>query len=112
MAKIVVFYKKPKYKDEFEDYYFNTHLPVVQKISQIKNLRISRVVQHNNTIPDLYLHGEIEFENMSALNEAITSPEGRAMFEDAVILRKYFDSPPITAFVDSVELGSYTKVEQ
>ena len=111
MAKIVVFYKQTKYKNEFEDYYFNIHLPLVQKISQIKSLKISRVVQHNNTIPDLYLHGEIEFENMAALNQAIASPEGKEMFEDAVILRKYFDSPPITAFVDSVELGSYTKVE-
>lgn len=111
MAKIVVFYKQTKYKEEFEEYYFNIHLPLVQKISQIKSLKISRVVQHNNTIPDLYLHGEIEFENMAALNQAIASPEGKAMFEDAVILRKYFDSPPITAFVDSVELGSYTKVE-
>jgi uncharacterized protein (TIGR02118 family) len=111
MAKIVVFYKQTKKQDEFEDYYFNIHIPLVQKISQIKSLKISRVVQHNNTIPDLYLHGEIEFENMDALNQAIASPEGKAMFEDAVILRKFFDSPPITAFVDSVELGFLTKVE-
>src|SRR3954468_1288997 len=109
MAKIVVFYKQTKKQAEFEDYYFNIHIPLVQKISQIKSLKISRVVHHNNTIPDLYLHGEIEFENMAALNQAIASPEGKAMFEDAVILRKFFDSPPITAFVDSVELGSYTK---
>jgi uncharacterized protein (TIGR02118 family) len=111
MAKIVVFYKQTNRQAEFEDYYFNIHIPLVQKISQIKSLKISRVVHHNNTIPDLYLHGEIEFENMEALNQAITSPEGKAMFEDAVILRKYFDSPPITAFVDSIEIGSFTKVE-
>jgi uncharacterized protein (TIGR02118 family) len=111
MAKTVVFYKKTNRQAEFEDYYFNIHIPLVQKISQIKSLKISRVVHHNNTIPDLYLHGEIEFENMDALNQAIASPEGKAMFEDAVILRKYFDSPPITAFVDSIEIGSFTKVE-
>jgi uncharacterized protein (TIGR02118 family) len=111
MAKIVVFYKQTKRQAEFEDYYFNIHIPLVQKIPQIKSLKISRVVHHNNTIPDLYLHGEIEFENMDALNQAIASPEGKAMFEDAVILRKFFDSPPITAFVDSIEIGSFTKVE-
>jgi uncharacterized protein (TIGR02118 family) len=111
MAKIVVFYKQTKKQAEFEDYYFNIHIPLVQKISQIKSLKISRVVHHNNTIPDLYLHGEIEFENMDRLDEAIASPEGKAMFEDAVILRKFFDSPPITAFVDTVELGSFSKVE-
>lgn len=109
MAKIVVFYKQPKNLDEFEDYYFNIHIPIVQKISQIKSLNISRVVHNNNTIPDLYLHGEIEFENMATLNQAIESPEGKAMFEDAVIVRKFFDSPPITVFVNGVELGSYTK---
>jgi uncharacterized protein (TIGR02118 family) len=111
MAKIVVFYKQTKRQDEFEEYYFNVHIPLVKKISQIKALRISRVVQTNNTIPDLYLHGEIEFENMEALNQAVASPEGQAMFEDAKILRKYFDSPPITAFIDSVEIGSFSNVE-
>lgn len=104
MAKIVVFYKQTKKQEEFEKYYFNVHIPLVKKISQIKNLKISRVVQTNNTIPDLYLHGEIEFENMDALNEAVRSPEGQAMFEDAKVLRSYFESPPITAFVESVEL--------
>jgi uncharacterized protein (TIGR02118 family) len=106
LAKIVVFYKQTERQQEFEDYYFNIHIPIVQKISQIKNLKISRVVKHNNTIPDLYLHGEIEFENMEALKQAVESPEGQAMFEDAKELRKFFASPPITAFVDKVELGS------
>jgi uncharacterized protein (TIGR02118 family) len=103
MAKIVVFYKQTDRKEEFENYYFTVHIPLVKKISQIKSLKISRVVKTNNTIPDLYLHGEIEFENMDILNEACESPEGRAMFEDAKILRTFFDSPPITAFIDSVE---------
>lgn len=106
MAKIVVFYKQTDRQAEFEDYYFNIHIPIVKRISQIKNLKISRVVQTNNTIPDLYLHGEIEFENMDALKEAVASPEGQAMFNDAVEVRKFFDSPPITAFVDTVDIGS------
>jgi uncharacterized protein (TIGR02118 family) len=108
MAKIVVFYKQPKHQDEFEDYYFNIHIPIVQRITQIKSLNISRVVHNNNTISDLYLHGEIEFENMAALDEAINSPEGKAMFDDAVKVRQFFESPPITVFVDGVELGSFT----
>jgi hypothetical protein len=48
---------------------------------------------------------------MEALNQAVVSPEGQAMFEDAKILRKFFDSPPITAFVDSVEVDSFLQVE-
>ena len=106
MAKIVVFYKQTDQQEEFENYYFNIHIPLVKKISQIKNLKISRVFQTNNTIPDLYLHGEIEFENIEVLNQAVASPEGKAMFEDAQKMRKSFNSPPITAFVDSVELSS------
>lgn len=105
MAKIVVFYKQPKQQEEFESYYFNVHLPIVKKIPQIKDLRISRVVWNNNTVPDIYLHGEIEFKNIEELNQACESPEGQAMFEDAKIMRKFFDSPPITAFIDSVELN-------
>ncbi|MCM3567487.1 EthD family reductase [Neobacillus mesonae] len=106
MAKIVVFYKKTDQQEEFENYYFHVHLPLVKKIPQIQNLKISRVVWNNGTAPDIYLHGEIEFANMEALNQACESPEGKAMFEDAKMMRKFFDSPPITAFIDGVEIDS------
>lgn len=100
LAKLVVFYRETEQQEEFENYYFNFHIPLVKKISQIKNLNISRVVQTNNTIPDLYLYGEIEFENMDELNNALESPEGKAMLEDGKKLRGFFTAPPITAFVD------------
>ncbi|MBM4763338.1 EthD family reductase [Bacillus sp. B15-48] len=102
-AKILVYYRKTDQQEEFEDYYFNVHLPIVRKISQIKDLKIARVVHSNDTVDDLYLHGEILFENMETLKEAIESPEGQAMFEDAKKMRKFFKNPPITTFVEFVD---------
>lgn len=100
MAKIVVFYFSTEQQEEFEDYYFNKHIPIAKKVPFIKNLEVHKVLKTNNKNYDFYLHGEIEFESIELLNLALESKEGKEMLEDGKKLWQFFDTPPISAILN------------
>lgn len=69
MTKILVTYEQPKNTEGFERYYFEVHSPLAQKLPNLKNASVYRVLQSKNTDANLYLIAELEFENLTLLNE-------------------------------------------
>lgn len=95
-----MFYFSTNQQKAFEDYYFNTHLPIAKKVPYIKNIEVHKVVRTNNPNYDFYLHGEIEFNNLDDLHRALATEEGKAMLKDGKKLWEFFDTPPISAIVN------------
>ncbi|WP_044340096.1 EthD family reductase [Rossellomorea aquimaris] len=100
MAKVIVMYEKPKDQEAFEEYYFNTHMPIAGKVPLVKNANVQRVLSNQNTDLSLYLVTEIEFENKGDMKEAFKSEEWKAVGDDVPNFMKYLEKPPIITIVD------------
>ncbi|MEH7331574.1 EthD family reductase [Neobacillus drentensis] len=100
MAKVIVMYNQPKDKEGFENYYYNVHIPLVQKIPNLKGAEIHHVLQAQNTNEDLFLIAELHFDDPQTLGQALASPEGREVQGDVLNLMQFLNKPPVIAIVD------------
>lgn len=100
MAKIIVMYEKPKNEEGFEKYYYDVHVPLVQKVPNLKNATINRVVQSQNTDLSFYLIAQLEFESMEDLNSMFASNEGKQVIDDVKNLAEYLHKPPIISIAE------------
>lgn len=100
MTKLVVIYDQPKDQEGFEKYYFGVHIPLAQKLPNLKNASIGRVLQSQNTDKDLYLIAELEFESVSDLNAALGSGIGQEVQQDVGNLLAYLHNPPVISVVE------------
>jgi len=78
MVKLVALYKKPANQKEFDDNYFNTHLPLANKMPGLRRVELSRVAGTPMGDSEYYLMAELFFDNLDAAKAAMASPEGRA----------------------------------
>ena len=102
MARLVVMYKKPADPKAFDDYYFNTHVPLAKTIPGLRRYDVSKGAVMTPQGPSaLHLVATLHFDDMAAIGAAFASNEGRAtaadvpkfaqagvemvMFDDAVV---------------------------
>ena len=83
MAKLIATYLQPKDPAAFDDYYFNTHVPLAKKIPGL----LSYEVTHGDVMGmagkhSAYLVASLEFASMAAIQAALGSPEGQATAAD------------------------------
>ncbi|MGG3562812.1 EthD family reductase [Neobacillus rhizosphaerae] len=100
MAKLYVIYNRPKDQEGFEQYYYNVHIPLVQKLPHLKGAEIHRVLQTQNSIEPLYLFAELHFDNPAELSQSLSSLEGKEVQRDVLNLMKFLDKPPVISIVD------------
>jgi len=100
MAKFIVIYDEPKDKEGFEKYYKEVHIPLVNQMPKIKSVSLNHVIKAENTNGNTYLHVEIEYENLEALNESLSSEEGRKVAQDGGNLAPFLNSPPQILIAD------------
>ncbi|MBX0356855.1 EthD family reductase [Halobacillus sp. Nhm2S1] len=100
MAKIIVLYERPENLEQFENHYFNVHIPLVKKIPQLKDASVNKAVQTQNTDLDINLVAQLEFESMEDLSSALSSESGKAVLVDVEVLAKFLPCPPIVMIVD------------
>jgi len=81
MARLLVLWGTPEDPDFFERHYREVHVPLVKKLPGVRRYTFSR-----DTRPvrgDLYYRiAEADFDNITALQRAFASPEGRATASD------------------------------
>jgi uncharacterized protein (TIGR02118 family) len=100
MAKLVVIYDQPKDQEGFENYYFNVHIPLAQKLPHIKAAEVHRVLQAQNTAEQPYLFAELIFETPQELTQALSSAEGRDVQGDVINLMPFLHKPPVILITD------------
>ncbi len=94
MVKLTVLYGHPDDPEAFEEYYANTHMPMVPKIPNLLRYEAARVVatpdgsEEGGGLP-YYRIFEGYFEDMESLQSGMSTPEGQAP------LRTCRTSPPV-----------------
>jgi uncharacterized protein (TIGR02118 family) len=72
--KLVALYKEPQDPETFDDAYFSTHLPLIQKVPELQKTvitRFSRTVMGDG----YYMMAEMYFPDADRLRAAMRSPE-------------------------------------
>ncbi len=72
--KLVALFKQPEDPEAFDEAYFNTHMPLIQKVPGLQKTVITRFTR---TLmgEGLYLMNEMYFSDSNALKIAMKSPE-------------------------------------
>lgn len=83
MARVMVLYKTPKDKAAFDKYYFETHVPIAQKIPGLKKFEVSQgAVTSRAGDPGIHRIAILHFDTMAALQAGLGSSEGKAATAD------------------------------
>jgi uncharacterized protein (TIGR02118 family) len=81
-ARILVIYQQPPDPAAFDEYYFNTHIPMARKLPKLRGIHFNAGPPVALTGPAPYLIAELNFDSMEDLQAAVTSPEGVATAAD------------------------------
>jgi uncharacterized protein (TIGR02118 family) len=83
MAKLLVLYNEPADAAAFDRHYFETHVPIANKIPGVRSYTVSaaKPAMVAGTVAP-HLIAELEFDSLEALQAAMDSPEGKAAAED------------------------------
>jgi uncharacterized protein (TIGR02118 family) len=102
MAKLVAMYRKPDDAAEFNDHYFNKHVPLAKKIPGLRSYEVSTGPIATPQGDSIYhLVGLLEFDSMLAIQQALASPEGQAVGAD---LGKFAKSGVDLFVFDTIEV--------
>src|SRR5690606_26609982 len=83
MVKLIALYRHPEDKKAFDDHYWNVHAPLAEKMPGLKKKEVTRMVgtPMGGEAP-YYLLAEKYFEDRGALEEAMSSDEGKPAAKD------------------------------
>jgi uncharacterized protein (TIGR02118 family) len=83
MARLMVMYRTPKDTAAFDKYYFETHVPITQKIPGLKKFEVNQGPVASPT-GDTGIHriAILHFDTMAAMQAAFASPAGHAAAAD------------------------------
>jgi len=84
VAKLVLLYPEPADRKAFDDYYFNTHVPIALKIPGLRSYEVSKGVTSSDAAKVIHLVAELGFDTMEDLNAALASAESAAAGADLV----------------------------
>jgi uncharacterized protein (TIGR02118 family) len=83
MARLAVLYKTPKDTAAFDRYYFETHVPIAKKIPGLRRYEVNRSPIATPAGPSsMHLIAILQFDDLSALQRGLASPEGKAAGDD------------------------------
>ncbi len=75
MVKLIALYRKPADPAAFDQAYFGTHIPLVNKIPNLRRVDVSRVIGAPRGEPEFYLIAEMCFDDKATMDAALASPE-------------------------------------
>jgi uncharacterized protein (TIGR02118 family) len=81
-VKLVALYKQPEDTDAFDKAYFDTHMPLIEKVPGLKSTAITRFTRTVAGEEGWYLMAEMDFGDEDTLKAAMRSPEMGAAGEN------------------------------
>ena len=83
MVKLVVGYGTPEDPAAFEAHYASTHVPLVQKIPNLRRFEAGKILgTADGTPPPFYFLAELWFDSLEDLQAGMESPEGVLAADD------------------------------
>lgn len=80
-ANLIVFYKAPPDPEKFDKYYFQTHVPLVQKMPGLVKAEVSRFTGED---APYYLMTSLFFNNREEREAALNSSIGQTVAADVL----------------------------
>jgi uncharacterized protein (TIGR02118 family) len=80
--KLVALYNRPENPESFENEYFNTHMPLIEKVPGLQSTKITRFTRGVVGGDNLYMMAEMHFADKNALKAGMRSPEMAAAGEN------------------------------
>jgi uncharacterized protein (TIGR02118 family) len=80
--KLVALYKQPEDASVFDKAYFDTHMPLIEKVPGLKSTAITRFTRTVAGEQGWYLMAEMDFSDEETLKTAMRSPEMAAAGEN------------------------------
>ncbi|NYJ06565.1 EthD family reductase [Petropleomorpha daqingensis] len=80
--RLLVSYGKPEDPGAFDDYYRDTHAPLVTELPGLIGFRIGHAQPMDPSQPGPYLVAELDFESEQAMGASFASNEGKAAAAD------------------------------
>ncbi len=78
MVKLVALFRKPDDRGAFDRAYFDTHLPLLDKVPGLQRVEVSRITGAPRGEPDFYLIAELYFPDTETMDRAMASAENAA----------------------------------
>lgn len=100
MVKLIAYYKEPADKTEFENKYFNEHLPLAKKMPGLIKAEVSRLSGIGGGQSKFYMQTDMYFNNMDELNKAVNSDESKAAGKNLMSFAKDLVSMSIGEVVE------------
>ena len=83
MIRVLALHNTPIELSSYDDYYVNVHMPLVQRIPGVRNIRYGRVIRAaDGGPPPYFLISDVYFDDEAALQTALESPEMADAFAD------------------------------
>jgi uncharacterized protein (TIGR02118 family) len=83
MVKLIVLFGHPDDVSAFEDHWASQHVPLVQKISNVRQVEAAKVVgTPDGSEPPYHRVAELSFDSMDEMQAAMGSAEGQEAVGD------------------------------
>ena len=84
MFKMIALFKKPEDPAAFDEYYFNTHIPLTEKIPGLRKLEVTKFTGSPMGDSPYYLMCEMAYDSKEAFKEASRTEESKASGKDVM----------------------------
>jgi uncharacterized protein (TIGR02118 family) len=84
MFKLVALYRTPEDTAAFDAHYFDVHAPIVRRWPGLRKLEVSKITGAPIGEPKHYLMAEMYFDDETAMQNALRSPDGKAAARDVM----------------------------
>jgi uncharacterized protein (TIGR02118 family) len=82
MIKLLIFFRRPKDTEAFEQHFSTTHVPLIASMPNVKRTAVMRVIGAPTGDAVYHLIHEVYFDDMQSCNLALNSDAGRAAGSD------------------------------
>ncbi len=100
MVKLIALYRKPADSVAFDRAYFDTHIPLVKKIPNLRRIELARVTGAPRGEPEYYMIAELYFDDKATMDAAMSSPENAEAGKNLMSFAK-----GLVTFVYAEEVG-------
>src|SRR5258707_7987743 len=85
-ARFIFLYGTPADPAAFDRYFRDVHIPLSHRLPGLRSYTVARDASPVHGGDPYYLIGELEWDTMEDLRDAMASPEGHAAAADAAVL--------------------------
>ena len=82
MLRLIALYSTPDDTDAFDAHYRETHVPIVERYPNLRDLRLTKPVGVAGRASPFYLMAEMFFDSQADLDEALASDAGAESARD------------------------------